>query len=404
MPGRALDSQLWFFLYEDVDTSSYKQSDFTFAEVKEMGLTLPKCLTLTGIKGRREDFQFWMFSAGIRCASQLQTDESIIGTYNMYCSKDPIIQIIIRRKRGPSPNSSRAPSHAASLASRQEVSSRRGFSASEVSIQPETRDLPGSIDIASFEPIKSNQQMISIVKNGETLTFTPDLLRGINKMHLNPIINESVADLHVGCVETAIAMHRPLTDIVAETIGPDGVARKAKLDADIWRTYIIRGDNRDWFKNAWDVFVRTQAKREELLGELAAANPNFEKKCMDFICDLKRFGLDKKARKRLEGTNNQYYLGRPYFNKRTRDTLLQLPLQTGLLKQALDALMSDQAGSTTLICSSQQLSPIFESALGINWDKGKKTASVIPGRLSRFRLKFRAKGIRQKRGRALYNE
>lgn len=112
-------------------------------------------------------------------AVQMLTNESIIGTYKLYCSKDPIVQIIIRNVHELSPNTSRAPSYASSLASRQQKSARRGLLAPELFIQPKVRHVSGSTDMETFEEIKDDEQMISIVKDGQTFTFTPDYLKGI---------------------------------------------------------------------------------------------------------------------------------------------------------------------------------------------------------------------------------
>lgn len=115
---------------------------------------------------------------------------------------------------------------------------------------------------------------------------------------------------------------------------------------------------------------------------------------MEFIYDLRSFGQNDKSRKRLESTGDQYYLGSPYFDDQVRDKILELPVQAGSLKQALDALATKRMGST--ICASHDLSPIFESALGVTWDKSKKKAIITPAKSNTTGLTFRAKALLKK--------
>ncbi|KAF4496699.1 hypothetical protein FAGAP_7141 [Fusarium agapanthi] len=352
-------AQIWFFLFEDMKSSNFKQTDFSLADVKKMNLTLDQCLKLSGCKGKAQDFSFWIRSQSMSSAVQMLTDEGIIGTYKLYCAKDPIIQIIIRHAEDLSPNTSRAPSHATSLASRQQKSARRGLLAPELFIQPKVRHVSGSTDMETFEEIQDDQQVISIVKEGQTFTFTQDYLKG--------------------WIESEIANLKPLTDIVVQSLGPDGVTRDVRLDAS-------------------DTFVRSQAKREELLTDLYSHVPNFQKSCLEFIYDIRSFGQNDKTKKRLESIGDQFYLGSPYFDTKIRDKLLQLPVQAGMLQQALDALSNKRLGST--ICASHDLSPIYEYALGITWDKTMKKAVITPLKSSHSSLAFRAKELLKKGGSA----
>ncbi|KAF5571147.1 hypothetical protein FPHYL_663 [Fusarium phyllophilum] len=351
--------QLWFFLFEDMKSSNFKQADYSLADVKKMNLTLDQCLKLSGCKGKAQDFSFWIHSKSMSSAVQMLTDEGIIGTYKLYCAKDPIIQIIIRHAEDLSPNTSRAPSHADSLASRQQKSARRGPLAPDLFIQPKVRHVSGSTDMETFEEIQDDQNVISIVKEGQTFTFTQDYLKG--------------------WIESEIANLKPLTDIVVQSLGPDGVTRDIRLDAS-------------------DTFVRSQAKREELLADIYSQVPNFQKSCLEFIYDLRNFGQNDKSKKRLESTGDQYYLGSPYFDTKIRDKLLELPVQAGTLQQALDALSIKRLGST--ICASHDLSPIYEYALGIAWDKTMKKAVITPVKSSHSSLTFRAKEFMKKGGNA----
>jgi hypothetical protein len=134
--GASSQAQIWLFLTEEMSTTSFNHGDFALAEVKKMDLTLQHCLKLSGAQGQAQEFSFCIYSQSMNSAVQMLTDESIIATYQLYCSRDPVIQIIIRKANEPPPNTSRAPSHAASLASRQQKSAPRGLLAKELFIQP----------------------------------------------------------------------------------------------------------------------------------------------------------------------------------------------------------------------------------------------------------------------------
>ncbi|KEY66505.1 hypothetical protein S7711_10905 [Stachybotrys chartarum IBT 7711] len=335
-----------------MSTTSFNQGDFGLAEVKKMDLTLQHCLKLSGAQGQAQEFSFWIYSQSMKSAVQMLTDESIIATYQLYCSRDPVIQIIIRKANELSPNTSRAPSHAASLASRQQKSAPRGLLAKELFIQPRVRHLSGSTDMETFEEITDKDNMVSIVKDGETFTFTRDYLKG--------------------WIESELANLKLPTDIVVQSLGFDGRTRSVQLTSE-------------------DTSIRAQAKREEMIADIRLTVPDFQKSCMDFVFDLRHYGQNDKSRKRLETTGDQYFIGQPYFDNETRNKILQLPIHIGTLEMALDNLLAKRSGST--ICASHDLSPIFESVLGVNWDKNKKRASITPALSSSSGLTFRAREV-----------
>ena len=170
--------QLWFFLYESMTTSSYKQGVKTFAEVNKLQMTLENCLKWSGSNGKVSSHAFYIHSESMSSAVQLLSDDSIVATYNLYCTDDPIVTVIIRHANDPSPNSSRAPSHENSLASRRTLSSQRGVSVRELFIQPSIRHASRSTDIETMEPIEDENKAVSITQGDATLTFTQDYLLG----------------------------------------------------------------------------------------------------------------------------------------------------------------------------------------------------------------------------------
>lgn len=172
--------QVWFFLVEAMDDPTFKQGCGTLDELKKTRMTLQRCLELSGVSGKKaSDFSFWIHSQSMKAAVQMLTDESIIGTWNLYCQKDPIVLVIIRKATDPSPNTSRTPSHANSLSARQQHSAKRGLLVPELFIQPKVRHASGYSDMETFEEITDESTMVSIVQNGKTYTFTRDYLQGM---------------------------------------------------------------------------------------------------------------------------------------------------------------------------------------------------------------------------------
>ncbi|KAH0443815.1 hypothetical protein CcaCcLH18_00641 [Colletotrichum camelliae] len=171
--------QLWFFLSESMTQSSWSQGIYTMDEIKTQDMSLDLCLKLSKNKGSTKNHSFWIASESMAAAVQLLSDESIVAMYNLYCKNDATVQIIIRTSDDPSPNASRTPSHAASLASRRALSaSKKGATVPELFLQPAIRHSSGSTDLRTMEKIGDEDDMISFVVDGEVLTFTKDYLLG----------------------------------------------------------------------------------------------------------------------------------------------------------------------------------------------------------------------------------
>jgi hypothetical protein len=84
------DSQIWFFLYEDVKSRStlprgFKQGYTTLDKVKQKGITFHDCMEIAGIQGDINENSFWLHSNSMKAAVQLQSDESIKVTWGLYC-------------------------------------------------------------------------------------------------------------------------------------------------------------------------------------------------------------------------------------------------------------------------------------------------------------------------------
>ncbi|KAK7746208.1 hypothetical protein SLS62_009424 [Diatrype stigma] len=355
------DNQLWFFLREDMTISQFVQVPLTFDEVQKVGITLDYCMNATQTTGPIKDQAFYIHSASMAAAVRLLDDDSIIATYNMYCQKDPVVTISIRKASDPSPNTSISASHQSSLAERRNISARRGLLAPELFIQPRTRHVSGSSDIITGDTIVDENTMVTLRVEKDFVTFTQDYLIGKEGLHY---LLDIMTYTSIGWITAQLADLRPLTDICVQHYTTNGTLMEVQLTADIWQHSLIRGPWKNSFAPIWNEYHRQQCAREDTLETIAARDPKFRQNCKNFIYDLRTFGYNKRAQARLDKTGHEFYMGSPYFNEDVRAQLLDLPVsRVGTLDQVLRALAMKRAGST--ICASHDLAPIFESALGI---------------------------------------
>ncbi|KAH7303269.1 hypothetical protein B0I35DRAFT_485272 [Stachybotrys elegans] len=134
--------QLWFFLVEHMESHTYSQAHCTSAELGCMHLTLQTMLDRTQGFGFAREYSFWIYSQSMQSAVEMLHDDAIYGTYKMYCARDPVVHVIMRRATEPCPNSSQAPSHGASLGDRQSIAASRGLRAPDL---PTSRAQPQCI-------------------------------------------------------------------------------------------------------------------------------------------------------------------------------------------------------------------------------------------------------------------
>ena len=170
--------QIWFFLKENMKDAEYSQNHLTLDAVRRLELSRQECLKQSKTKGLPESYAFYLHSESMAAAVRLLSDESITATYNLYCSNDPVVTIIIRKANEPSPNSSQTPSHADSLASRKAISANRKLKLPELFKQPTVRHSSGSTDMSTFETMEDEDDMVSILEGNEVLTFHKDYLKG----------------------------------------------------------------------------------------------------------------------------------------------------------------------------------------------------------------------------------
>ena len=175
-------------------------------------------------------------------------------------------------------------------------------------------------------------------------------------------------------IESQIEDLKKPTDIVVTSIKSDGSTWDVQLTPEVWQKHLLRGPWKSLFEDIWDTSMRAQAKREAMRLELISTTANFQQNCQNFIYDLRSFDTNKKSRERLETVRNRYYIGKPYFSDDVCDKILRFPEHSGTLQTVLEALEKKRVGSK--ICAAHDLSPIFESALGITWDKTRGKALI----------------------------
>lgn len=153
----------------------------------------------------------------------------------------------------------------------------------------------------------------------------------------------------------------------------DGKLQNIELSQAIWETCLVRGPRKDVFLPIWDKYTKAKAARYEALAELSVNDSKFTQGCESFIFDLKNMNTNKGSRNRLNQSGHEFYLGSPYFKADIIEKLLDLPNQNGTLRSDLRSLSNKRMGSE--ICAAHDLSPIFENALAVKWDKVSNKAS-----------------------------
>lgn len=122
----------------------------------------------------------------------------------------------------------------------------------------------------------------------------------------------------------------------------------------------------------WEKHVVATHDRQSTIAQLRETNSNFTQSCINFIHDLRTFGGNEGSRARLESTGHEFYLGRPYFDNVTVNTIMNFKTIDGSVEQQLRALAERRIVGG--ICASHDLSTFFESVLGVSWDKVRSKA------------------------------
>ncbi len=144
-------SQLWFLIWEDVGSPTFKQIKITIDDVKQKGLTLNVILNLLSLAGQPDQFSFFMHSVSMRAAVQMLKSEAIQATWQLYCKQDSVITITVRKIDDPSPSSSRAPSYSQALSQRRSASGT--LTVPDIPIHTPPRNVSSGHDPSTLDPI-----------------------------------------------------------------------------------------------------------------------------------------------------------------------------------------------------------------------------------------------------------
>ncbi len=163
-----------------------------------------------------------------------------------------------------------------------------------------------------------------------------------------------------------------LTDIKVETLDGNGQMISTLLTRSIWERSLIRGPWKLDFAPLWEQHTIATNQRHATIAELRETHKEFTQSCINFIHDLRTFSGDRASRSRLDSTGHEFFLGKPYFTKDTVDKILQLKTGKNTVEDELRALVEKRMRAE--ICAAHDLSPFFESVLGIAWDKERQRA------------------------------
>lgn len=318
-------------------------------------MTLQKALLASKARGKFEDHSFWIHSNSMKAAVQLLSDRSIPITWELYCKHDSVVTIHIRPAQDPSPNTSQATSHQQSLAERRKNSGRR--TVSDIFVRPPLSQVTASLDALSLDPVNKleDENKVTIdLGEGKSETFSKEYLLG----WITAEVLTGGKDASNICVTSITKNRRPV---------------EISLNGDIWSTSLLRGPWKEDFQRIWDVSQSASYERNKALESLSNI-PNFNRLSKLFIRDLRCFGKDLQAQKRLNDTNHPYFLGPKYFSPDTVTKILTIPMGTVTVKDKLDQLAQRKVSreQQNEICAAHDLSPLFEAALGLDWSSVKE--------------------------------
>jgi len=100
---------------------------------------------------------------------------------------------------------------------------------------------------------------------------------------------------------------------------------------------------------------------------------------------MRKFGDSDNAQMRLSQTNNDFFVGLPYFDQETSEKILSLPVGKKSLRDVLQAIRDKKsAEGDNEVCTSHDLAPIFERVLEVSWAQIKSELKASKKRLKRL--------------------
>ena len=198
--SKDLSSQIWIFLYEEMTSSKFRVSTKTTTEmIKTPSFSLEIILRMLDLKhSDHTKYAFWITSSSMRSAVALLNDSSVHVTYELYCKKDPVITVIVRPERDPSPNSSQTPSAEDSLRERQKVSGQQKLQ--NVSVRQRYSSNNRQLEALSCGPVSDlpeDEKIMLDIGDGRTEAFTTSYLisecgpspKWLNNLLIPPIVD-----------------------------------------------------------------------------------------------------------------------------------------------------------------------------------------------------------------------
>ena len=170
-------AQLWFFLWEDVESDKFKQDFTTLDQVKREGITQAKILHRLARTGKPDDYSFFIHSDSMRASVQILSDKAIQATWQLYCQNDSSVVISVRKISDPSPNSSRAPSYSTALAARRAASSGSSLRVPEIPLITAARSVSSGIDVVLRTPLADlpeDEKVVIEVESGESFALSKE--------------------------------------------------------------------------------------------------------------------------------------------------------------------------------------------------------------------------------------
>ena len=386
-------AQLWFFLWEDIRSDNFKQDFTTFDQIQKEGIAQAKILNRLGRTGTPEEYSFFIHSDSMKASVQILSDKAIQATWQLYCRQDSSVVVSVRKTDDPSPNSSRAPSYSIALAARRAASSGSSVQVPEIPLIAAAHQVSSGMDVVLRTPLADlpeDEKVVIEVDSGESFAFSREY---VTCRFLVPACFQSLTS-YTAWVNSQAQDGKDLTEIKVTTIDNCGFPTDVQLNRYVWQRSLIRGPWKQDFLSLWDQYVRLTNEREATIAQLCLNNPAFTQNCINFIRDLQYFDSEKSARDRLESTVHQFYIGKPYFDNQTVGVILKMRSVGGTLESQLQTLAAKQTGNGS-VCASHDLSPVYQSYLGVSWDKDKSKATSSQYTMSKTELSSEGNKMQQ---------
>ena len=204
----------------------------------------------------------------------------------------------------------------------------------DIPIHTPPRNVSARLDPVNLEPIADlpeHEKVIILPDEGEAQAVSKVYL--LCKCCVLLQLYYRGLTTYAGWINSQLQDRRLLTDISVQILGEDGVFSLIPLTRGVWERSLIRSQWKQDFAPLWEKHVVTTHDRQSTIAQLRETNPNFTQSCINFIHDLRTFGGNEGSRTRLEGTGHEFYLGGPYFDNATVNTIMNFKTIGGSVEQ-----------------------------------------------------------------------